>query len=88
MSFDNEYDAVGAPSEMPIHYTYMMRLRPPVPASEELSISRYCYDAGNVNMYQAVEIARYFGIATLPAVIVDGQPLTSCSSAAILDGVR
>ena len=35
----------------------------------------YCYDAGNVNMYQAAQLSRYYGVKTLPAVIVDGRLL-------------
>ena len=38
-------------------------------------MARYCYDAGNVNMYQAAQLSRYYGVKTLPAVIVDGRLL-------------
>lgn len=70
--FNNEYDsAVG--NGYPIHYSWLMKLRPAISENDELRISRYSYDAGNVNMYQAVQVMRYYGIASLPAVLVDGR---------------
>ncbi len=88
-SFNNEYDAVGKTGEYPIHYTYMTSmLRPPVSASQELAVTKYCYDAGNVNLYQAEQIAEYFKVQSLPAVIVDGKLLSSVSSAAILQAMQ
>ena len=87
--FNNEYDAVGSTGDYPIHYTYMTsRLRPPVPASQELAVTRYCYDAGNVNLYQAEQVAEYFGVKSLPAVVVDGRPLPSVSTKAILGALK
>ena len=75
--------------ELPIHYTYMTtRLRPPVPVNQELAVTRYCYDAGNVNLYQAEQIAQYFGVKSLPAVIVDGRHLSSVTAAGILDALK
>lgn len=86
--FNNEYDSVAKEGEFPIHYTYMTsHLRPPVPASQELAVTKYCYDAGNVNLYQAEQIAEYFGVK-LPAVIVDGKPLSSVSAGAILGAMK
>ncbi|MBO6171136.1 MAG: hypothetical protein J6N67_03120 [Desulfovibrio sp.] len=86
--FNNEYDSVAKEGEFPIHYTYMTsQLRPPVPASQELAVTKYCYDAGNVNLYQAEQIAEYFGVK-LPAVIVDGKPLSSVSAGAILGAMK
>lgn len=87
--FNTEYDAVAKEGEFPVHYTYMMtQLRPPVPANQELAVTKYCYDAGNVNMYQAEQIAQYFGVKSLPAVIVDGTPLSSVSDQAILGALQ
>ena len=86
--FQNEYDATAKSTDYPIHYAYLSRLRPPVPASQELNVAKYCYDAGNVNLYQAEQIAKYYGIKSLPAVIVDGQPLSSVSAATILKALQ
>ena len=86
--FQNEYDATVKNTDYPIHYAYLSHLRPPVPASQELSVARYCYDAGNVNLYQAEQISRYYGIKNLPAVIVDGQALSSVSAASILKALQ
>lgn len=86
--FTNEYDATVTATDLPIHYAYMARLRPPVPASQELDVARYCYNAGNVNMYQAVQISRYYGVKRVPAVIADGRVLSSPSASAIADALR
>ena len=73
--FRTEYDATAKASDFPIHYSYFSRLNPPVPAAQQPDVARYCYDAGNVNMYQAAQLSRYYGVKTLPAVIVDGRLL-------------
>ena len=86
--FHNEYDATVQSTDYPIHYSYMARLRPPVPASQELAVAKYCYDAGNVNLYQAQQISQFYGAGRLPAVVVDGTVLGSVSSAAILKSLQ
>ncbi|MDR2054914.1 MAG: hypothetical protein LBQ10_03475 [Desulfovibrio sp.] len=86
--FNNEYDATARPSDYPILYTYMEKLRPPVPPGEELAVSKYCYEAGNVNLYQAMQVSAYYGVTSLPAVIVDGKPLASPSAGAIAQALR
>lgn len=86
--FTNEYDATANASEYPIHYGYLSRLRPPVPASQELAVAKYCYDAGNVNLYQTVQLCRYYGIKSLPAVVVDGKPLATVSARSILNALK
>ncbi|WP_300926213.1 hypothetical protein [uncultured Desulfovibrio sp.] len=87
-TFKNEYDATASATDYPIHYGYLSRLRPPVPAADELDVARYCYDAGNVNMYQTTQLCRYYGVNELPAVIVDGRPLGKVSADAILKALR
>lgn len=82
--FSNEYDAVPTPQDFPILQGYLSRVNPPVPASQELALARYCYDAGNVNMYQATQICKYYGATSLPAVIVDGKVLKNATKDAIL----
>ena len=86
--FSNEYDAVATDRDMPIHYAYMGRLKPPVPAAEELAVARYAYGAGSVNQYQATQIARYYGVEGLPAVIVNGRVLERVSADAIVQALR
>ena len=88
LAFNNEYDATAESSDLPIHYSYMTKLRPPVNPAEELAVGKYCYNAGNVNLYQAQQIAQYFGIKTLPAVVVDGNVLSSVSASAILKAME
>ena len=88
VAFNNEYDATAESSDYPIHYSYMTKLRPPVNPAEELAVGKYCYNAGNVNLYQAQQIAQYFGIKNLPAVVVDGNVLSSVSASAILKAME
>lgn len=86
--FTNEYDAVAKKGDFPIHYGFLSRLQPPIPANKELAVARYCYDAGNVNMYQATQVCQYYGVTRLPAVIVDGEPLASVSPETILGALK
>lgn len=51
-------------------------------------MAKYCYDAGNVNLYQTVQLCRYYGIKTLPAVVVDGKPLATVSAKSILNALK
>lgn len=86
--FTNEYDATARATDFPIHYGYLTKLRPPVPARDELAVARYCYDAGNVNMYQTVQLCRYYGIQGLPAVVADGKVLERVSAGAIVNALK
>lgn len=88
VAFNNEYDATVGSTDFPIHYSYMTKLRPPVAPSEELVVAKYCYNAGNVNLYQAQQIAEFFGIKRLPAVVVDGGVLSSVSAHSILKAME
>ncbi|MDY3810944.1 hypothetical protein FYJ44_13300 [Desulfovibrio sp. PG-178-WT-4] len=86
--FTNEYDATAKATDFPIHYGYLTKLRPPVPAKDELAVAKYCYDAGNVNMYQTVQLCRYYGVKSLPAVVADGKVLGQVSARAIVNAVK
>lgn len=86
--FANEYDAVAKSSDLPIPFGYYSRLNPPITASQELALSKYCYDAGNVNMYQANQICQYYGVSSLPAVIVNGKVLGKVTSGSILAALK
>lgn len=87
-NFTNEYDATVSAQELPIHYSYFSRINPPIPASQQTAVARYCYNAGSVNMYQANQICQYYGIDKLPAVIVDGKVLPRISSANIIAALK
>lgn len=87
-TFKNEYDATARATDYPIHYAYLSHLKPPVPASDELNVAKYCYNAGNVNMYQTTQICQYYGVSGLPAVIVDGRVLGRVSAEAILKALK
>lgn len=87
--FTNEYDATVQSTDFPIHYAYLQKLNPPVPASREMDVTSYCYDAGSVNMYQAVQLTRYYKLSGLPALIADGRVIPASSSAsAIVSALR
>ena len=86
--FVRAYDATLRPTNYPIHYAYFSQIRPRVPAGQELALSRYCYDAGNVNMYQTVQVCQVYGVQRLPAVIVNGRLLKDISPAAIVRAAR
>ncbi|MBD5607265.1 MAG: hypothetical protein HDQ93_00225 [Desulfovibrio sp.] len=87
-NFTNEYDAVATSKDFPIHYGYISGLKPPIPANQELAVAKYCYDAGNVNMYQATQIERYYGIKSLPAVVANGRVLSKPTAASILAALK
>lgn len=84
--FTNEYDATVQSTDFPIHYAYLQRLNPPVPASQEMDVTSYCYDAGSVNMYQAVQLARYYKLSAVPALVADGRVIPASSSASAIVG--
>lgn len=86
--FTNEYDATATAQDYPIHYGYLTKIQPPIPAKQELSVARYCYDAGNINMYQATQVCQYYGVSKLPAIIVDGKVLSKVTADSILAAVR
>ncbi|MBD5646658.1 MAG: hypothetical protein HDQ89_03255 [Desulfovibrio sp.] len=86
--FKNEYDATATAADYPIHYAYLSRLKPPVPAADELTVAKYCYNAGNVNLYQTTQLCQYYGVRELPAVIVDGKVLGKVSADAILKALK
>lgn len=87
-TFTNEFDATASASDYPIPFGFLNRLQPPVPARQEVALAKYCYDAGNVNMYQATQICQYYDVTKLPAVIVDGRHLGDVSENAILAALR
>lgn len=87
-NFVNEYDATASENDYPILYGYFSRLKPPVTGANELAVAKYCYGAGNVNMYQAEQVARYYGVKSLPAVIVNGAVLGRPDAAAILKALN
>lgn len=86
--FTDEYDSTANPQDFPILYGYLSRVQPPVPASQELTLSKYCYNAGNINMYQATQVCQYYGVKQLPAVIADGHIIRNVTADAILAAVR
>lgn len=86
--FVSEYDAVAAPTDDPLVFQGMSRLNPPVPSGQQCDVADYVYEAGNVNLFQAAEAAKYYGVKHLPAVVVDGKVLSSPSAGAIAGAAK
>ncbi len=86
--FVYEYDATASATEQPILYSFLEKVRPPVPAKELPDIVKYSYDAGNVNLYQAVDASRYYGVKKLPAVVINEHPLSNVTAQAIVGALK
>ena len=86
--FVTEYDAVAEPTDDPMVFQGMSRLNPPVSESQQCDVAQYVYDAGNVNLFQESEAAKYYRVNRLPAVVVDGRVLSSPSAGAITSAVK
>lgn len=81
--FNNEYDAVLTKKDYPMVFVAMERcFKPSVPASEQSTLATYAYEAGNINLYQATEVCRYYDIKTPSALVVDGEVLDNPSELA------
>ena len=51
-------------------------------------VADYAYEAGNVNMFQTGQAKRYYGVKSLPAVVVDGRVMDQPSADAIVKAVQ
>ncbi len=87
-SFVYEYDAVSSATEYPILYAYLESIRPQLSAAQLPTLVKHAFDAGNVNMFQAVTAADEYAVSEFPAVVVNGKRLKKVSVQAILDAVR
>lgn len=85
--FQYEFDSTAGDTERPFVYNFIDKLSPPVPEAQQANALKYVYDAGNINMFQAVEVAKYYNVKALPAVIVDGTVLKQITEANILAAV-
>ncbi len=85
--FIHEYDATVG-SELPILYAYLDRVKHLVPSNQHFNIASYAFDAGNVNMYQAMLAAQEYGVHSFPAVVVNGKVIQSPNAQRILDALR
>lgn len=86
--FVYEYDATASSTEKPILYAFLEKARPPVSAKILPDIVKYSYDAGNVNLYQAVDASRYYGVQRLPAVVVNERPLSTVTAQTIVSALK
>lgn len=74
--FVYEYDATVEATDQPILFSFLGQVQPPVPGKDHVDIVRYAYDAGNVNLFQAVSAAQDYGVKTFPAVVVNGKVIS------------
>lgn len=87
-SFTYEYDATAAATDKPILYSFLEQVRPQVPGDIHVDIVRYSYDAGNVNMFQAVTMAQHYGVNGLPAVVVNDAVLSKPTAEKIVAAAK
>ena len=86
--FRDEYDGVTSKKDYPMLFTGLARLTPSVPEREQHAISLYAYEAGNMNMFQASEVCKFYRLQAVPSVIVNGRALSQVSESAILSALR
>ncbi len=86
--FVYEYDAVATATDFPILYSYLEKPALGIPSKDHLAIVQYAFDAGNVNMYQGVHAATFYGVNSFPAIVINGEVLSSVSAENILQALR
>ncbi len=86
--FVYEYDATSTKQDYPIIYSYLNAIQPPMAQNEISGIEQYSFDAGNVNMYQAVVISNEYDVEEFPAIVVNGELLDSISAQDIIAALR
>lgn len=86
--FVYEYDATVSSTDQPILYAFLGRVQPPVPDKDHVDIVRYAYDAGNVNLFQAVSAAQHYGVQNFPTVVVNGSIISQPTAQKIVDAVK
>ncbi len=86
--FVYEYDATATKKDYPILYSYLNLVKPSLSAAEHAMVTKYAFDAGNVNMYQATMAATEYDVEQFPAVVVNGDSLDRVSAQSILDALK
>lgn len=87
-SFQYEFDGTAGETERPFVYNVIDQLKPPLSDKQQVELVKYAYDAGNINMFQAVELARDYAIRQLPAVIVNDTVLQQVTVPAIVNAIK
>lgn len=83
--FNNEYDAVLSRKDYPMAFVAMNScFKPRVPEKDQSRLAAYIYEAGNINLYQATEVCRYYELETPSGLIVDGKVVDRGISASAL----
>ncbi len=85
--FVHEYDATTG-SELPILYAYLEHIQHLVPSEHHFSIVKYAFDAGNINMFQAMQAAHAYDVQSFPAIVVNGKALQSATAQRIIEALQ
>ncbi len=86
--FVYEYDATANKKEYPILYSYLTHVKPEIPQNDYMNITKYAFDAGNINMFQAVMAAKEYDVETFPAIVVNGKLLNEPSAQNIIAALQ
>ncbi len=86
--FVYEYDATANKKDFPILYSYLILVKPALTNQEHNNITKYAFDAGNVNMYQATTAAKEYDVEQFPAVVVNGEHIKKPTAQSILNALE
>lgn len=86
--FQYEFDGTAGETERPFVYNVIDQLKPPLTEKQQVELTKYAYDAGNINMFQAVEVAKAYDISQLPAVIVNDTVLKPVTVTNIQNAIK
>lgn len=73
---------------LPILPAYLDGMTPPVSTEAQAYVLDTAYEAGNVNMFQAMAAAQQYKVENIPAVVVNGRLLPNPTAAAIIKAVK
>lgn len=73
---------------LPILPAYLETLQPTLSTEAQARILDGAYEAGNVNMFQAMTAAHYYNVPQLPAVVVNGRLLSNPTATTIVQAVK
>lgn len=81
---DSSFDT-GA---LPILPAYLETLQPPLSTEAQARMVDDAYEAGNINMFQAMTASQHYKANTLPAVVVNGRLLQNPTAASIVSAAK
>ncbi len=85
-NFVYEYDSVSSDDEQPFIYSFMNKFK--LPDGDLTEVIKYGFDAGNVNAFEARNVAANYGVKTFPGIVVDGAALKNPKASDILKALK